>query len=141
MAPFTSADSSKHVSWFFQNEVSMSQIDEYFTNGLNNSELAGYHSMHTLENHFLILYPYSAYLQWVEGHVEDGCRTVPFFHRNVQDCVRYLLRQIAYRDDLVYAWRQEYDHSGNRVYAEMHTMDWWWDVQVQPTNPFYGNPG
>ena len=97
--------------------------------------------MHTLENDLRILDPYSAYLQWFEGQVEDGSRTVPFFYPNVLDCVRYLLRQIAYRDDLVYAPRREYDHSGNRVYAEMHTADWWWDVQVQPPNPFYGNPG
>ena len=96
--------------------------------------------MHTLENHLRILDPYSAYLKWFEGQVEDGCGTVPFFYRNVLDCVRYLLRQIAYRDDLVYAPRREHDHSGNRVYAEMHTADWWWDVQVQPPNPFYGNP-
>ena len=80
--------------------------------------------MHTLENHLQILDPYSAYLQWFEGQVEDGSRTVPFFYRNVLDGVRYLFRQIAYRDDFVYAPRREYDHSGNRIYAEMHTADW-----------------
>ena len=100
-----------------------------------------YNSIHTLENHLQILDPYSAYLQWLEGQVEDGSRTVPFFYRNVLDCVRYLLRQIAYHDDFVYAPRREYDHSGNRIYAEMQTVDWWWDVQVQLPNPFYGNPG
>ena len=81
--------------------------------------------MHTLENYLRILDPYSAYLQWFEEQVEDGCRNVPFFYRNVLNCVRYLLRQIAYRDDLVYAPRREYYHSGNRVYAEMHTADRW----------------
>ena len=140
-APFTSAHGFKLASWFIQNKVSKSQIKEYFTNGLGNSALAAYNSMHTLENHLRILDPCSAYLQWFEGQVEDGSRTVPFFYRNVLDCVRYLLRQIAYRDDLVYAPRREYDHSGNTIYAEMHTADWWWDVQVQLPNPFYGNPG
>ena len=140
-APFTSAHGFKLAAWFIQNKVSKSQINEYFTNGLGDCALAGYNSMHTLQNHLRILDPYSAYLQWFEGQVEDGCRTVPLFYRNVLDCVLYLLRQIAYRDDLVYASRREYDHSGKRVYAEMHTADWWWDIQVQPPNPFYGKPG
>ena len=140
-APFTSAHGFKLASWFIQNKVSKSQMNEYFTNRLGTSSLAGYNSMHTLENHLRILDQYSAYLQWFEGQFEDGSRTVPFFDRNVLDCVRYLLRQIAYRDDLVYAPRREYDHSGNRIYVEMHTADWWCDVQVRLPDPFHGNPG
>ena len=139
--PFTSAHGFKLASWFIQNKVSKSQINQYFTNRHGTSLLAGYNSMHTLENHLRILDPYSVYLQWFEGQVEDGSRTLPFFYRNVLDCVWYLLRQIAYRDDLVYAPRREYNHSGNRIYAEMHTADWWWDVQVQLPNRFYRNPG
>jgi len=56
--------------------------------------------MHTLENLLQALDPHSAYLQWNKGQVDDGKRSLPFFYRNVLDCVRYLLRQIAYRDDL-----------------------------------------
>jgi len=63
--------------------------------------------MHMLENHLRLLDQYSQYLQWVEGQVEDGQRTLPFFYRKVLGCVRYLLRQIAYRDDLVYAPRHD----------------------------------
>ena len=95
--------------------------------------------MHTLENHLRSLDPYSPYLQWFEGQVEDSKRTLPFFYRNVLDCVRYLLRQIAYQDDLVYATRREFDADGERIYAEMHTADWWWDVQVQRPSLLYGN--
>ena len=96
--------------------------------------------MHTQENHLRILDPYIAYLHWFEGQVEDDNRTVPFLNCNILDCVRYLFCQIAYRDDLVYTPRLEYNHSGHRTYAEMHTADWWWDVQVQLPKPFYGNP-
>jgi len=45
--------------------------------------------MHTLENHLRLLDPYSQYLQWFEGQVEDGQRTLPFFYREVLGCVRY----------------------------------------------------
>jgi len=87
--------------------------------------------MHTLENHLRFLDPYSQYLRWFEGQVEDGQRTLPFFYRDVLGCVRYLLHQIAYRDDLVYGPRREYDPSGQRIYAEMHRADWGWDLQVE----------
>jgi len=93
--------------------------------------------MNTLENLLPHLDQYSPYLQWLEGHVEDSQRTLPFFYWNVLDCVRYLLRQIAYRDDLVYAPRCEYNQSGQRIYAEMHKADSWWDVQVLPRSLFY----
>jgi len=93
--------------------------------------------MHMFEYLLRHLDPYSPYLQWLERHVEDGQRTLPFFYRNVLDCLRYLLRQIAYRDDLGYAPSREYDQSTQRIYAEMHTADWWWDVQVRPRSLFY----
>jgi len=92
--------------------------------------------MHTLENLLQALDPHSAYLQWNEGQVDDGKRTLPFSYRNVLDCVRYLMCQIAYRDDFLYAPRREYDTNGQRIYPEMHTADWWCDLQVQPHNSF-----
>jgi len=107
-APFASAQGFKLASWFIENKVSKMRINDYISNGIGNSTSVGYSSMHTLENLLRHLHPYNPYLQWLEGHVEDGQRTLPFFYQNVLDCVRYLLRQIAYRDDLVYAPRREY---------------------------------
>lgn len=129
-APFVSEHGFKLASWFIESKVPKGRINEYFSNGLGNSADVGYRSMYTLEKHLRELDPYGQYLQWFEGRVEDSARILPFFYRNVLDCVRYLLRQIAYRDDFVYAPRREYDSKGERIYAEMHTADWWWDVQV-----------
>jgi len=138
-APFPSGQGFRLASWLLESKVPKSQINEYFASGLGNSESVGYGSMHTLEKHLRELDPYSRYLQWFEGQVEDGKRTLSFFYRNVLDCVRYLLRQIAYRDNFVYAPRREYDHTGQRVYAEMHTADWWWDIQVEFLDLFPGS--
>jgi len=138
-APFSCAPGFKLVSWFIQSKVPISRINEYFSSGLGSSALVGNSSMHTLENHLRSLDPHSSYLQWFEGQVEDSKRTLPFIYRNVLDGVRYLLRQIAYQDGLVYAPRREFDPNGERIYAEMHTADWWWDVQVQRPNLLYGN--
>jgi len=128
--PFNSEQGLKLASWFIEERLSKSRITHYFSSGLGDAESVGYSSMHTLENHLRLLDPYCQYLQWFEGQVEDGQRTLPLFYRNVLGCIRYLLRQIAYRDNLVYAPRHEYDSTGQRIYAEMHTADWWWDVQV-----------
>jgi len=132
-APFAGAHDFKLASWFIQSKVAKSRINDYFASGLGTSSTA-FSSMHTLENHLQHVDPYGPYLAWFEGKVEDGKRTLPFFYRDVLGCVRYLLRQIAYRDDLVYAPRREYDEDGNRIYSEMHTADWWWGVQVLHTS-------
>jgi len=136
-APLASAQGLKLASWFIERKLSKTRINDYFSNGIGNSTSVSYSSMHTFENLLRHLDPYCPYLQWLEGHVEDDQRTLPFFYRNLLDCVRYLLRKIAYRDDLVYAPRREYDQSGQRIYAEMHTADWWWDVQVLLRSLFY----
>jgi len=115
----------------------MTRINDYFSNGIGNLTSVGYSSLHTLENLLGHLHPCSLYLQWLEGHVKDSQRKLPFFYRNVLDCVRYLLHQIAYGDDLVYEPRREYNQSRHRIYAEMHMADWWWDVQVLPYSLFY----
>jgi len=100
-SPFSSAHGFKLAALFIEGKVPKSRINEYFSSGLGNTSSAGYTSMHTLENLLQALDPHSAYLQWNKGQVDDGKRTLPFFYRNILDCVRYLLRQITYRDDFV----------------------------------------
>jgi len=80
--------------------------------------------MNTLENHLRRLDPYAQYQQWFEGKVEDNQRILPFFSRNILDCVRYLLRHIANRDDFDSSPCSEYDQDGPRIFSEMHTADW-----------------
>jgi len=138
-APLPSRQGFRLAAWLLLSKVPKSQIDEYFASGLGNSESVGYGSMHMPEKHLRELDLYSRYLQWFEGQVEDGKRSLSFFYRNVLDCVRYLLRQIAYQDDFVYAPRHEYNHTGQWVYAEMHTEDWWWDIQVEFFYLFHGS--
>jgi len=114
-ASFPRGQGFRLASWLLESKVPKSQINEYFASGPGNSESVGYGSMHTLEKHLWELNPYSQYLQWFEGQVEDGKRTLSFFYRNVLDCVRYLLHQIAYRDDFVYEPWREYNHTGQWV--------------------------
>jgi len=60
--------------------------------------------MHMLQNHLRRLDPYGQYSY--NGLKEKSMRkqrTLSFFYRNILDCVRFLLHEIAYRDDFVYA--------------------------------------
>jgi len=86
-APFNSAEGFKLVSWFIDGKVFKTRINDYFSSGLGTAESVGYSSMHTLENHLRFLDPYTQYLQWFKGQVEDGQSTLPFFYRDVLGCV------------------------------------------------------
>jgi len=43
------------------------------------------------------------YLVLTEAAIDDAQHVTPFYYRNVIDCVRFLIWQIAYRSDMVYA--------------------------------------
>ena len=95
--PVACAQAFKLASWFIESKVSKTRINYYFSNGIGNLTSVGYSFTHTLENHLRHLDPYGLYLQLFEGHVEGGQRILPFFYWNVLDCMRHLLRQIAYQ--------------------------------------------
>jgi len=134
-ALFNSEQGFKQASWFIVGKVLILQINQYLSSGLGDTESVGYSSMHTLEKHLRLLDPYSQHLQWFEGQGQDGQRTLKSFYRNVLGCVRYLFRQIAYRDNLVRKPWDEYAFSGRRIYAEMEAADFRWDVQVEHPSP------
>jgi hypothetical protein len=87
--------------------------------------------MFSLRKQLEVQDPFGEYLTWTEATMDDGKHSTTFYYRDVIGCVHYLIRQIAYRPDMVYAPIREYDSSGDRLYSEMHTADWWWETQVR----------
>jgi hypothetical protein len=49
-----------------------------------------------------------------------------FYHDPI-DYIKFLLRQLAYKDQLTYGLKKEYNEMGERIYSEIHTGDWWWN--------------
>ena len=49
---------------------------------------------------------------WTEAAIEDGQHVTTFYYRNVIDWVRFLIRQVVYRSERVYAPVPEYNPSG-----------------------------
>ena len=70
-APIPSRQGFRLASWLVNSKLPNSRINEYFASGLGNSETVGYGSMHMLVKHLWELDPYSRYLQWFAGQVED----------------------------------------------------------------------
>jgi hypothetical protein len=128
--PFSSEDDFNLASWLVRSKVAKSQIDAYFAQGLGGTDSRSFRSAYTMRQHLDVLDPFGEYLVWTEAVIDDGRHAATFYYRNIIDCVRYLIRQVAYRSDMVYAPIREYDSSGERLYSEMHTADWWWDTQV-----------
>lgn len=58
--------------------------------------------------------------------------TIELWARDPVECVEELLSHSAFKEHAVYAPRRVYTCSDriNRVYDEMWTGDWWWEMQV-----------
>jgi len=118
----------------------MKQIDQFFHDELLprdtfQSLRVEYKSGHTWRNKMrgLIDKP-----EWQNGTVDFHLqRGVKIFYRDVVECIRYLLCQKAFAQDLLFKPSREFDSQGCRVYMEMHTVDWWWEMQVCFPNHSY----
>lgn len=129
--PFHALDDFKLAKWFITSNVPRSRIDEYFVSGLSASPKPCFQSAYKLDQFISALDPYQDLLVWNEGTYNHDGRSSVFFYRDIVRCVEYLLTQPAYREDIVYGPIREYDESGQRLYSEMHTADWWWETQVR----------
>lgn len=66
---------------------------------------------------------------------EDGRlkkEKVELWQRNPVDCIRELMGNPVFRDSIRYAPERQYADAGgkNRIYGNMWTANWWWDLQV-----------
>jgi len=80
--------------------------------------------------HLDVLDPFRDYLVWTEAEINDGRHVTTFYYQNVIDHFHYLIWLVMYRSDMVYESIQEYNSSGEGLYSEMNTADWWCEIQV-----------
>jgi len=83
-----------------------------------------------MRQHLNLLDPFCDYLVLTEAEINDGRDVTTFHDWNVIDCVHYMIRQVAYRSDMVYEHIREYNSSGERLSSEMHMADLWLETQV-----------
>jgi hypothetical protein len=80
-----------------------------------------------------------SYLENIVWNAQHAKEPINFWHRDIVECAKWLLKQPAYAKHLSYAPQQLFEEGGRRVYGEMHTADWWWERQVRtlPSNYYY----
>ena len=95
-SPFSQENDLNLVSWFVRSKVAKLEIDAYFAEGLGRTDSGSFASAYPLRQHLDILDPFREYLVWAEASIDDGPHATTFYYRNIIDCVRYLIRQVAY---------------------------------------------
>ena len=65
-------------------------------------------------------------MRWNSDHPQP----IKYWARDIIKAVRWLLRQPAYAEHLVYAPQRVFSSEGKRIYGEMNTGEWWWNEQV-----------
>jgi hypothetical protein len=72
-------------------------------------------------------------MRWNDNHQ----RPIKYWSRDIIKSIRWLMRQPAYSEHLIYAPQHSFniDMPPKRLYTEMHTADWWWETQVSRHSP------
>jgi hypothetical protein len=57
---------------------------------------------------------------------------VVYYKRDTAAVLQEILESPMVKDMCVWAPIKMYSQEGERVYTDLHTSDWWWDMQVMP---------
>jgi len=70
--------------------------------------------------------------QFVREEVEIAGQKYEFYHRDIIQCIRALYGNPELAQFLAHAPEKHYTSSDKktRIYSEMHTGKWWWNLQV-----------
>ena len=65
--------------------------------------------------------------------VEVAGQTMSMYSRNIVECVKALYSSTKFAEDLVFRPERHYDkdNRGQRYYHDLHTGEWWWQMQVR----------
>lgn len=142
--PFKSGYEFKLARWFMDNMVSKRAIDLFFNDGLarvpppsmDGSEGECFTSAYTLCNILDDLDPDLAPSSWKPWAVDhQGAGLIEFRYRSVEKMIRHIFKQQSHAPYMVYKPVREYTGPDEeyRLYSELHTAEWWWKMQVRPS--------
>jgi Plavaka transposase len=131
--PFNNATEFKLAHFFLRSNTTLGAIDSFFRDSLGPSDVS-YHSARSFRQLLGSMDTTLGVDSWYNAEVTLGGTTIPYYYRSPLNCIQYLLRQRAYKKDMVYGPERWFD-DGERQYGELHTADWWWDMQVGFASP------
>ena len=133
ISPFQNAYEYELARFFNHSKTLLTNIDRFFKEDLLTSaqskiENVYFRSANTWRNKMRAIVDQD---EWQRGtvdfHLQKDCS---FYYRDLEDTVRYLVKQRAYAEHVVYTPSREFHSSGDRIYTEMHTGYWWSRIQV-----------
>ncbi|KAH8145068.1 uncharacterized protein LAJ45_10191 [Morchella importuna] len=128
--PFNSAYEFRMARYFILSKASQGNIDSFFLHAPSSSGECSYRTGRGFIKRLDEMNDILGKASWHHSEVDIGGEKIPYYYRDPMVIVRYLLGQRAFRESLVYAPVVEHNESGERMYGEMHTGDWWWETQV-----------
>ncbi|KAL0630534.1 hypothetical protein Q9L58_010619 [Maublancomyces gigas] len=125
------------ANWLINSKISMTKINEFYSSRVYISDGGSFMSANTLHaviNHLPTTLgepSWSLQKTKVIGE-EDGVprENITYAYRNPMTCIQYLLRQSVFANDMVFSPVKEFVARGEQCYSELHTPDWWWDMQA-----------
>ena len=128
--PFQSACAYKLVKYFHERKTSLSDIELFFNVSLlPDANGVHFQSRYTWRNKIGTMIDQPSWIKGtVDFHLQRGCI---FYYRGLEGTIQDLLQPRAYAKHLVFALKQEFDEEHNRLFIDMHTVDWWWRTQVR----------
>ncbi|KAI9442058.1 hypothetical protein F5148DRAFT_1278304 [Russula earlei] len=122
-APFEDTDEWELVNWLI-NRVNKTGTDEFLKLGLVNDEM-----LPTRVQKCILLFQKNRYTSGRNG--EPTQDHFELWYRNSLQCVEELISNPMFEKYISYVPERIYeDSTGNtRVYDEMWTADWWWEMQ------------
>ena len=138
--PFRNGYEFKLARWMLDAGLTKESINEFFNMGLarkpppnsDGSEGECFTSAYTLGNFLDDVDPDLSIRSWKRAAVQhQGAGWIEFRHRSLEAMVRHIFKQPAHQAYMVYMPVQEFDaKTGYRQYSEVHTAEWWWEIQV-----------
>ncbi|KAF8541851.1 hypothetical protein BDD12DRAFT_877663 [Trichophaea hybrida] len=126
--PFITPEEFLQARRFVESHTSKNHMRRHFKEGgCRNPEQFSYTSGKTLYKKLSEMEERLPRWQEKISETPHGKRT--FHFRDILECAKYLLKQRCYMQYTVYAPFQETTPQGLRVYSEMNSADWWWDIQ------------
>ena len=70
-------------------------------------------------------------LQWIKTIVTVGDQQLLVCHQNALEIVSFFISHGPFQRDMIFLPVKQYLSAGTRIYNELNTVDWWWEIQEQ----------
>jgi len=124
--PFQSAHDIQQAQSFSQRTKMW--IDQHLMHGLDNLKIESFQSAEALQKLLSQLDLGFGDDSWIEDHSHIFGT---LYYRDIFKCIQFLLAHLPFQAHLDFKLVHVADSRGHRIYSEMNTGDWWWDMLDQ----------